>query len=55
MNEIQQLITRLRMKVAAHRQFLRDMSETMTEDEKNAILDQIIRHMKIIEELEKHL
>ena len=41
------------MQLAALRQLLRDMSEKMSEDEKNLILDQIIKLSKLLQELEK--
>lgn len=49
----EQLIINIRMQLAALRQALRDLSEKMTEAEKNLILDQIIRLTQLLKELEK--
>ena len=49
----EQAIFQIRMQLAALRQMLRDMSETLTEDEKNLILDQIIRLTEILKKLEE--
>ena len=51
MNE--QLRINIRMQLVALRQLLRDMSEKMSDDEKNLILNQIIRLSKLLQELEK--
>ncbi|OIN57218.1 hypothetical protein BLX24_20895 [Arsenicibacter rosenii] len=51
MNE--QLILQIRMQLAALRQWLRDMAETLTDDETNLILDQIIRLTDILRKLEE--
>ena len=49
----EQVIFNARMQIAALRQLLRDRSEVMSEADKNLILDQILRLLKLIEELEK--
>lgn len=41
------------MQLAALRQLLRDRSETMSEDEKNLVLDQMLKLTKFLAELEK--
>lgn len=50
---IEQLIFNTRMRIAALRQRLRDSHEGLTEDERNAILDLIIKLIRLLEELEK--
>lgn len=50
---IDQLIFNTRMRIAALRQRLRDSSDTLNEDELNAILDLIIRLSNLLDELEK--
>ncbi len=52
-NELQQIKFNLQMKNAALRQFLRDRSEELTEDERDEILDELNRNLAIIKELEK--
>nr|WP_293838330.1 hypothetical protein [uncultured Arsenicibacter sp.] len=47
------LILQIRMQLAALRQGLRDMAETLTEDETNLILDQIIRLTDMLRKLEE--
>ncbi|WP_211221701.1 hypothetical protein [Spirosoma panaciterrae] len=49
----EQLIFNIRMQLAALRQLLRDRSSEMTEEEKNLILDQIIKLTSLLTELEK--
>ncbi|WP_262899087.1 hypothetical protein [Fibrella aquatilis] len=41
------------MQLAHLRQYLRDASEQMDEDEKNAILDKLIMFTKLLSELEQ--
>lgn len=43
----------LRMLLAARRQLLRDMSEEMSQDQINRLLDQIAVLVKLIEQYEK--
>ncbi len=50
---IEQLIFNTRMRIASLRQRLRDSNEWLTEDERNAILDLIIKLTRLLEELEK--
>lgn len=54
MNEEQRkrVIITVRMQLAHLRQYLRDASERMPEDEKNEVLDKMITLMKLLSELE---
>lgn len=49
----EQLIFNIRMQLAALRQLLRDRSEVMTNEEKDLILDQIIKLTNLLNELEQ--
>lgn len=54
MNEEQRkrVVINVRMQLAHLRQYLRDASEKMPEDEKNEILDKMMTLMKLLNELE---
>lgn len=54
MNEEQRkrIVINVRMQLAHLRQYLRDASEKMPEDEKNEILDKMMTLMKLLNELE---
>ena len=56
MNELEIAKHQLRMEMAALRQFLRDRSEAMTNEEKNGVLDKLgvlADYLRAIEEYEK--
>lgn len=53
MDKKQSLIIDFKMKLAFKRQFLKDLENELSEEEKDEILDDIILFLKIIEELEK--
>lgn len=50
---MEKIVFNLRMRVAALRQFLRDHSHKMTEQEVNDVLDQIGRLAALLAEMEK--
>jgi hypothetical protein len=46
---MEQLIFNLKMKIASLKQFLRDASDELTEDEINEILDEILKYEQLLE------
>ena len=56
MNELEIAKHQLRMEMAALRQFLRNRSEAMTNEEKNGVLDKLgvlVNYLRAIEDYEK--
>lgn len=53
MNQLQQIKHNLRMKNAALRQFLRDRSDEMTEEERDQVLDELNRNLEALKAIEE--